>query len=72
MVWELVAVAVAHVHGQFWAACGMLHSAKGHQAGSHVVVVELAVVAEVAVPVVTVTVGVVIVSVTVAQEHVQI
>jgi len=55
---------VAQVHGQFWIACGMLHAAKGHQAGSQVVVVAVAVVAVVAVVVVAVAVNV-----SVTQEH---
>ena len=67
LVWELVTVAEAHVQGQSWTACGMLHTAKGHQGGSHVV--ELAVVAVVAVLLVTVAVDVVVVNVAVAQEH---
>jgi len=55
---------VAQVQGHFWAASSTLHSAKGHQAGSHVVVVAVAVVAVVAVVVVAVAVNV-----SVTQEH---
>jgi len=69
LVSELVAVAEAHEHGQSWAACGLLHTARGHQGGSHVVVVELAVVAVVAVMVVAVALDVTVVGVAVAQEH---
>lgn len=62
---------VAHVHGQLWIACGMLHSAKRHQGGSHVVVVDDVVVAVVGVAVVIVVAVAVVVDVSVAQEQLQ-
>jgi len=62
---------VAHVHGQSWVACGMLQTAKRHQGGSQVVVVDEAVVAVVPVAVVAVIDVSVVVDVSVAQEQLQ-